>query len=414
MRRSQPRKPRTTQSQSVPVVPIEIEVVIERIIPGGLGLGHCDGQTVMIPLTAPGDKVRAQIERKSGKVSFGRLLEVLDAGPDRITPGCPYFGVCGGCDLQQLNYPAQLRAKSAIIQDCFRRIAGVSLDEITVVPSPDPWAYRSRAEWQCHPDPPAVGYFERGSHRIVDVEVCPIISSGLQKALTAARERVGDAAGRIRAGEIQAAEGDDGVAVTPPVIGGPRRLVHRRIGEFQYEFGAESFFQANAALLPALVELVVGDAAGRLAVDLYCGVGLFSLPLAKRFEQLHGVEGDEGAIAFADHNATEAGLTNATFVNGSVDQWLDEEAPQLGAIDLLVLDPPRTGAGPQTIDAITAAAPDRIVYVSCDPATLARDTKQLLKGGYAMTSVTGFDLFPQTHHVETVAKFERQRSEVRG
>ncbi|MEO6390649.1 MAG: class I SAM-dependent RNA methyltransferase, partial [Pyrinomonadaceae bacterium] len=394
MRRRQTRKPRPAESQNEQTAPVEIEVVIERIIPGGFGLGHWEGQTVMVPLTVPGDKAWARVERKSGKVLFARLLNVSESGPDRVLPGCEYFGICGGCDFQQLNYASQLRAKSAIIQDCFRRIAGVSLEDVTVVPSPDPWAYRSRAEWQCHPDPPVVGYFERGSHKICDVAVCPILTSGVQKALIAARARVSDADGRIRAGEIQATEGDDGVAVTPPVIGGPGRLVHRRIGEFLYEYGAESFFQANAGLLPALVDLVTADAIGRLAVDLYCGVGLFSLPLARRFEQLHGVEGDEGAIAFADHNATEAGLTNTTFINGSVDQWLDEEAPQLGTIDLLVLDPPRTGAGSQTIDAITAAAPNRIVYVSCDPATLARDTKQLLKSGYGLTSVTGFDLFP--------------------
>jgi 23S rRNA (uracil1939-C5)-methyltransferase len=406
MKRRYPVKkiPAVDRSGRVPEQPIE--AVIERIIPGGLGLAHADGQTVMIPLTAPGDRIKGVIERKAGKVSFARVVEIVEPSPARVAAPCQYFGVCGGCDLQQLNYAAQLAAKSAMITDCLRRIAGVTREGIEVTPSPDPWAYRSRAEWQCEPDGQRVGYFERGSHRVCDVVECPILTPVMQDTLTAVRERMNGPDGPIGPGEIQAAEGDDGVSVSPAAVPGSQTLVHRQIGEFRYQFGAENFFQANVSLLPALIETVAGAASGRMAVDLYCGVGLFSLPLARRFESVHGVEAVWAAVEVAEWNAAEANLSNVQFHAAPAAEWLAEVGSSLGQIDLLVLDPPRTGAGRDAIRAIIAAAPRRIVYVSCDPATLSRDAKQLAAAGYELGSVTGFDLFPQTHHVETVAVFD--------
>jgi 23S rRNA (uracil1939-C5)-methyltransferase len=185
-------------------------------------------------------------------------------------------------------------------------------------------------------------------------------------------------------------------------------LFQQAIVHFTYQFGGENFFQANVAILPALIDQVVGDRTGQLAVDLYCGVGLFSLPLAKRFESVRGVEGDPSAVELAQWNAADAEVANTSFDCFPVDLWLVEEGATLGTVDLLVLDPPRSGAGKEVIASIAGLKPTQIVYVSCDPATLARDARQLTESGYEMTRLIGFDLFPQTHHVETVAAFGRQ------
>jgi tRNA/tmRNA/rRNA uracil-C5-methylase (TrmA/RlmC/RlmD family) len=407
MQKNRHRRPRSDRETVRPTAE-SIELTIERIIPGGYGLAHAEGQTVMIPLTAPGDRVRARVERKAGKVSFARLIEVLEPGPERVAAPCKYFGLCGGCDFQQLDYPAQLQAKAAIIEDCFRRIAKIELNGVEVVASPTPWAYRTRAEWQCDPDHGRLGYFERGSHRICDVNECPILTPALQTALTNIRGRLTDKDQTLPSGAIQVAKGNDGVATSPPLLADSRALVQQTVGNFSYQFGADNFFQANAKLLPALINEVVGDRAGKLALDLYCGVGLFSLPLAQRFETVRGVEGDPSAVELAQWNAGDAELTNALFDCFPVDQWLATEGSDLGSIDVLVLDPPRSGAGKEVIASIAALKPSQIVYVSCDPATLARDARQLTASGYEMTRVIGFDLFPQTHHVETVAAFGRQ------
>lgn len=405
MQRNRHRRPRPDRAPLQPSADTSVEVTIERIIPGGYGLGHANGQTIMIPLCVPGDRVRARIERKAGKVSFARLVEILAPGPERIAPPCKYFGVCGGCDLQQLDYPAQLQVKAAIIKDCFRRIAKIDLDVVEVAASPNPWAYRTRAEWQCDPEHGRLGYFERGSHRICDVDACPILTPRLQATLTSIRGRLNDPDMPLPTGAIHVAEGNDTVAVSPPPLNDGAALVQQTVGQFSYQFGAENFFQANASILPVLIGEVVGERKGELAVDLYCGVGLFSLPLARHFNTVRGVEGDPSAVELAQWNATDASINNATFDCFPVDQWLEEEGSAVGPIDLLVLDPPRSGAGKNVIAAIGDARPTQIVYVSCDPATLARDARQLIESGYQLTRVTGFDLFPQTHHVETVATF---------
>lgn len=406
MQRNRHRRPRANRENGPREPAPLVDVSIERIIPGGYGLAHADGQTVMIPLTAPGDRVRARVERKAGRVSFARMLEVIEPGPERTVAPCKYFGRCGGCDLQQLDYPAQLRTKSAIIEDCFRRIAKIDLDKVEVVPSPAPWGYRTRAEWQCDPEQGRLGYFERSSHRICDVDECPILTSGLQATLTDIRRRLITKDEVLPAGAIHVAEGKDAVAVSPPLFSGGRALIQQTAGEFNYQFGAENFFQANAAILPALIETVVGERSGNLAVDLYCGVGLFSLPLSKRFKTVRGVEGNPFAVELAEWNAADAQLTNVSFDCFPVDQWLADEGPGLGSIDLLVLDPPRSGAGKEVIASIATAKPAKILYVSCDPATVARDARQLIESGFALTCVEGFDLFPQTHHVETVVTFD--------
>ena len=381
-----------------------VEVLIERILPGGAGLAHANGETILVELAAPGDRLRVRLERRRGSVAFASIVEIIEPSPARTEPPCPYFGRCGGCDFQQLNYEAQLAAKVEIIRDCLRRIARLDYPEnIPITPSPAAWHYRSRAQWQYDALRNQLGYFERGSHTVCDVASCPVIVPALEETLESLR-------GRLRAGtlpreirEFQAVAGDEGASIFPPLDEAGTREVSRRIGEHLYLFSANSFFQINQELLPALVAYAVDGARGAAALDLYCGAGLFTLPLAERFAHVTGVEAHPGAVAYARRNLTAAQLTNASLACASVGEWLSAEANAHAGLDLILLDPPRTGAEEGVIDGLLLLGARRITYVSCDPATLARDLRGLTDGGYRLDSIAAFDMFPQTHHVETVA-----------
>ncbi|HYP02645.1 MAG TPA: class I SAM-dependent RNA methyltransferase [Pyrinomonadaceae bacterium] len=385
-----------------------LEVEIERIVPGGAGLAHAEGHTLFVPLTAPGDRVRVRVDRVRGKVAFASLVEVVAPAPARVEPLCPYFGRCGGCDFQQLTYEAQLEAKVEIIRDCLRRIARIEPPaEISITPSPDIWRYRSRARWQHDASRQLLGYYELASHRVCDVIECPVIIPEVQTKLTHLRATLGegalDAAGDIE--EFQAVAGDDGVSLVPPLAEADARERFRLIAGERYRFNARCFFQINHTLLePLLAEALkgAGGDGGETAVDLYCGVGLFTLPLARRFARVTGIEGNAEAAAFARLNLSDAELSNAEIKTARVGAWLAANAAALAPVDFLLLDPPRAGAEAETIAGIIAAAPQRISYVSCDPATLARDLRALLEAGFVLDTIKAFDMFPQTHHVETI------------
>ena len=376
-----------------------IRVEIERILPGGVGLAHAGGKTVLVSLAAPGDELRVQVEREQGNVLFASVVEVLAPSPVRIEPPCPYFGRCGGCDFQQLTYEAQLAAKADIIADCLQRITRMDhVPHITVHPSPNNWRYRVRATWQIDQDKREIGYYERGSRRVCDVAECAVLLPELQETLA-----------RVRSTDwlefppelkhLDVVTGEDDVSLAPPFGEFETNELSLRVGNEVYQYNAQAFFQINPALLPQLMEFALSDAGGETALDLYCGVGLFTLPLARRFARVVGVEGNSVATRFARRNLQQAGLTNARVVTASVAEWMRSKS---GEVDFVLLDPPRAGAESAVIKGMLELHPQRISYVSCDPATLARDLKKLIAGGYAIESVAGFDLFPQTHHVETV------------
>jgi 23S rRNA (uracil1939-C5)-methyltransferase len=386
-----------------------LEVLVERILPGGVGLAHADGLTLLVALAAPGDRVRVRIERRQGRVAFASIAEIVSPSPVRIEPPCPYFGRCGGCDFQHLSYEAQLAAKVEIIRDCLRRIAQLDFTgEIPITGSPKAWRYRSRAQWQFEPQQMRLGYFERGSHRVCDVAACPVLVPELEAVLEGLREQM--KIGSLPEGvlEFQAVAGDDGSSLAPPVAEHPTREVSRRIGAHRYRFSAEGFFQINHELLGLLIAAATADAQGDTAVDLYCGAGLFTLPLARAFARVFGVEAHATAISFAGRNLEDAGLGNATLETAKVGEWLAANSERLAPVDFLLLDPPRAGAEDNTIDGILALRPQQISYVSCDPATLARDLKGLTAGGYRLDAVAAFDMFPQTHHVETVVHLKSE------
>jgi 23S rRNA (uracil1939-C5)-methyltransferase len=391
-----------------------LEVEVERILPGGLGLAHADGRTVLVALSAPGDRATVRVRSRKGRTLFASIERLVAPSPARVSPPCPYFGRCGGCDFQQLSYEAQLAAKVEIIRDCLRRLAHTEPPaDIPITPSPAEWRYRSRAQWQYDAVRRRLGYFERGTHSVCDVIDCPVVVEPLQETLTELRSLVRDDSMPDASAEFEAVAGDGGVALTPPLLDEHSREQTREVAGHRYRFDATCFFQINHALLEPLVteslrqadnsaEGREGGAAG-LALDLYCGVGLFTLPLARRFRQVIGVEGHPRACAYARRNLSDAGISNARVEESGVGPWMAAHAASLPAVDFVLLDPPRAGAEPEAIDALKSLRPARITYVSCDPATLARDLAHLLAAGYRLTSLRAFDLFPQTHHVETVA-----------
>jgi len=380
------------------------DVEIERILPGGVGLAHAAGKTIFVSLAAPGDTVRVQVEREQGNVLFASVVEVLTPSPVRIEPPCPYFGRCGGCDFQQLTYEAQLAAKAEIITDCLQRIARLDhVPEIAVQPSPKTWRYRVRATWQIDQDQQRIGYYERGSRRVCDVADCAVLMPQLQETLECVRTTDWtDFPPDLK--HLDAVAGDNGVSLSPEFAEFYTNELSLRVGDEVYRYNAESFFQINPALVGEMIAFALNDVRGATALDLYCGVGLFTLPLARRFEKVAGVEANSKAVRFARRNVEHAQLGNVRVVNANVSDWIRSTAR---AVDFVLLDPPRAGAESVVIKGILNLRPERISYVSCDPATLARDLKKLIAAGYAIEAIRGFDLFPQTHHVETVVLLRR-------
>jgi 23S rRNA (uracil1939-C5)-methyltransferase len=300
-----------------------------------------------------------------------------------------------------------------MIRDCLRRIAHVEQPpEISITPSPRQWHYRARANWQFDPGNQRLGYFERGSHRVCDVAECAVLVPRLQQTLEQLRREAsslgltrkeGRQDARQDAADIEAAAGEEDVSVVPTLAGLSAAEISRRIGDNSYQYNAASFFQVNHELLEPLVSEAINDAGGETAVDLYCGVGLFTLALARRFQRVAAVEANPTAARFARRNLNQAGISNTKVVTDRVGDWLRAKAGAIAPVDFLLLDPPRAGVEDGAIETLLNLRPRRLSYVSCDPATLARDLNALLGGGYSLDSVRAFDMFPQTHHVETVS-----------
>ena len=375
------------------------EVEIERILPGGMGLAHAGGKTVFVSLAAPGDRLRVQVEREQGNVLFASIVEIIAPSPVRIEPPCPYFGRCGGCDFQQLTYEAQLAAKSEMISDCLHRIARLEdVPEIVVTPSPNDWRYRMRAMWQIDQDERTIGYYERGSRRVCDVVDCAVLRPELQEKLEQVRATEWDQFPPDLK-HLDVVAGENGVSFAPAFADFETRELSLTLRGEIYHYNAQSFFQINPSLLVPLIEFALDDASGESALDLYSGVGLFTLPLSRQFKNVIAVESNPTAVRFARRNLQD---TNARVIAAGVAEWI-RSAP-MRDVDFVLLDPPRAGAESAVIKGILDLHPSQISYVSCDPATLARDLKKLLAGGYKIRSIRGFDLFPQTHHVETIIR----------
>jgi 23S rRNA (uracil1939-C5)-methyltransferase len=381
-----------------------LEVTIERIVPNGFGIAHAEGLTLLVPLVAPGDKARVSLGKRNGNLVFAQLEEILEPSPLRIKPGCKYFGRCGGCNFQQMDYAEQLKAKVGIIKDCLHRIARIDHEkEIEIIPSPEPWHYRARANWHADTANKKLGYFYRNSNKVCDIDECPILTGPLQEELEQLRGGLHWEEIWANVMHIDAATAGSDVSIySSEFIDEPAEITFETAG-LKYAYNARVFFQGNLYVTPKLVEAAVKDLRGNLALDLYCGVGLFSLPLAKSFANVIGVEASEEAIRFAKINADRNGLSNAEFITADTGKWLKDNYRRLSNLDVLLLDPPRIGVEKKVIGSIIEILPREIVYVSCDPATLARDLRALFDK-YELLEISAFDMFPQTHHVETIAK----------
>ncbi len=384
----------------------ETELRIEKLVYGGDGLARENGQVVLTPFVLPGETVRAEVTRAKNDLLRGRLVSVVSPAPERVEPRCPYFLRCGGCHYQHAGYEYQLAQKRAILLDLLRRIGGVEYSEEVAVVAAEPWQYRNRV--QLHVAAGEIGYFGSGSHALVAIEHCPIASPKLNECIAVLAREVG----RIRPFEAtlelftNEREVQFNLRDRAPH---PFVTLLRTLGvSTPIEYGGlrvsrDTFFQVNRFLAEKLVEAVIEGTGGHWAMDLYAGAGLFTLPLAWRFERVTAVDDSSSAFRDLEHNASAGGIMNLQTHQQTAEAHL---ATVTGAPDLIVADPPRTGLGKPGVRELLRIRAPRLTIISCDPATLARDLKPLLAGGYHIAALTLFDLFPQTAHFETIAKLE--------
>lgn len=395
-----------------------IEVTTDRIAYGGDAVARAEGMVIFIPQAAPGERLRVRITEKKKNFARAVIEEILLPAPERREPPCRYFGECGGCQLQHIDYRAQLKAKAGFISESLARIGRIDWPHPIEVKSASEFGYRSRTQIKLEKktnNTLLVGFNRAGSHTVCDVESCSVLEPGLNDALSVLRSKMA-ADRRLKQAvtdprlltEIEIASGDRGIAFEPELPGLPAGELERRIGPHSYRFSPTTFFQVNASLLEDMISDTVGTAIGELAIDLYAGVGLFTLPLASRYNRVIGVESDRRAARFAGKNITANKVTNVEFLHARVEDWLKQSAGQhYDSPDLILLDPPRAGAQ-GAVKLIAELNARYISYVSCDPTTLARDLRSLCDAGYKLNRVSAFDLFPQTYHIETVVRLERQ------
>jgi 23S rRNA (uracil1939-C5)-methyltransferase len=376
-------------------------VAIDRLASGGDGVGRLgDGRTVFVPFSAPGDRLRIRVTERRARYARGELIEILAPGRARRAPRCGLYGRCGGCSWQHLDYTTQLEAKRTILLDAIERIGGLAAPPgVEIVGSPEEYGYRTRARVVAAGG--AVGFRRPRSHEIEATLHCPVLAPALET-------RLGDAArlGALSGApvEIELAVGHDGtVRVAAVDDAGASEAVDLVVAGERLRISPGVFAQANGALLGPLCDAVAAAAgSGRSAAELYAGAGLFTLGLSRRFERVLAIEANPLATADLSFNLERAGRRDRVSIRTApverAVRALREARPEL-----VVLDPPRTGLAPAARAALAALGAERIVYVSCDPATLARDLSVLCAQGHELRSLRAFDLFPQTHHVEAVA-----------
>lgn len=379
-----------------------VEVAIEKLVHGGEGLARLPAsaasggrrQAIFVPYTLPGERVEVELDPPRRGRTTARLLAVLEPSPERTEPRCEYFGRCGGCQLQHARSAYQLELKRGILLETLQRTGGIVwTGEVSLHAGP-PWGYRNRI--RLHAAGAGWGYRYADSHRILPVTHCPIASARLNEALQTGLPAgaPGEEIELAVDNQDQGLESEDGLELL--------------VGHHHYRVSPGAFFQVNRYLIEALVSVVTAGVSGTTAVDLFSGVGLFALPLSERFTRVEAVENHPVAAVDLRHNAERAGAASRIWVSSrtALAAWEDRPAEP---VDLLVADPPRAGLGVDLVASIVGARrpPERIHLVSCDPATLGRDLKGLTGGGYAIESVHLFDLFPQTHHIETVVKLRR-------
>lgn len=384
---------RRMSDETPPVV-----VEIDSLASGGDGVGRlADGRVVFVAWTAPGDQVLVRIREQRKRFARGEIVELLRASPERRTPPCPIAGECGGCAWQHVAYPAQLAAKLRILRDAFERIGGLTAPAKIRMQAAEEFGYRSRA--RVFAQAGEVGFRRLRSHEVCGTRGCPVLVPELDAML-------GRLAEAPPAGEAEwlLAQGDGGeVSVRAKGSGAKAGAIQLRVGEDDLRIGPGVFFQSNAALRSQLAT-AVGEACGRgeRALELYSGAGFFTLGLARAFTYLTAIESDPRAVRDLGHNLAAAAAPAEVAVRPvPVEVYLAD--PRDPRPEVVLLDPPRTGLPKGGPEALAALGAERIIYLSCDPATLARDVRILAERGYRLIDLEAFDLFPQTPHIEALA-----------
>jgi len=430
----------------------ELQLSIEKLVYGGDGLSHADGKTVFVPYVLPGEEVRAEVSSRKKKLVWTKLLEILKPSAVRSKPVCPHFGTCGGCHYQHVAYDSQVRVKLEILRETLARMGGINWAGDIETHTAEPLHYRNRAQWAVrNANPRALGYYLPESNAIVPIDRCDVLSPALADTFARLQEIARDGSLPSEALEIEAFvdSGDRKVALnvafkefSKPVarltklfqdtvpslhslllldqkknrfeLSGPGYLI-QEAGGYQFRVSHLSFFQVNRFLVEDLLRTVIADAKGGLALDLYAGVGFFTLPLTKSFERVVSVDANLSATRNLCENADTA---DASVVSQHVqtEEFLKTatEVP-----DFVILDPPRAGLGQGSAQKLADLGPKEIAYLSCDPSTLARDLAVLMQTPrkpagstptihrYEIHSVDFFDLFPQTYHIETLVRLRR-------
>jgi 23S rRNA (uracil1939-C5)-methyltransferase len=407
-----PEKTRVFMVRSgVNLIVRDFEVTVEKLVYGGEGLARAEGRVVLAPFVLPGERVRVQPEREKPGLVRARPLEILQSAPERVAPQCPYFTRCGGCHYQHVSYAAQLDAKRLILMEELWRQAKIKWEREIAVVAGEPWGYRNRA--QLHMEGGKLGYRQAGSRKLCPIDACPISSPKINELIPVLAKMLRDSRWPkfVRSIELftdelnvqlNVTETDQPVArrffewcaaVIPGLVPGALDYC----GHFRVS--GNSFFQVNRFLLEALVETALQGATGESALDLYAGVGLFSLPMARQFPAVTAVESGAGAVHDLRWNAERASAANLRAEHQTAEKYLESLT---SAPDFVMLDPPRAGLGPQIVTQLNRLLPRAVVVVACDPVTLARDLAGLTGGGYRLEKITLVDLFPQTFHLETV------------
>jgi 23S rRNA (uracil1939-C5)-methyltransferase len=391
---------------------------VEKLIYGGEGLSRRNGQVVLTPFVLPGETATVQVEERKPGLLRTRLVELRSQINERVAAPCPYFGRCGGCHYQHAAYEHQVEAKRQILAEVLARIGKIAAPEPIEVISGEPWQYRNRT--QLHIRGGELGYLEAGSHRHCAITHCPISSAKVNEVIAALREMTRDRRWPRFVQSLEIFTNETDVQLNILETGKHRGGVARRFfdwcmekiagmvtgaldypsGGSLYRVSPRSFFQVNRFLVDALVEAALADMEGDSALDLFAGVGLFTIPLSRRFRNVAAVESGTAAVRDLIFNLERAALPVRAEQN-SVERYLEglDRAP-----DFVLLDPPRAGLGKAVVARLAALRPPSITIVACDPATLARDLRSLLDAGYGLERVTLVDLFPQTFHLETIAR----------
>jgi 23S rRNA (uracil1939-C5)-methyltransferase len=381
-----------------------ITITIETVAFGGEGIGRAENLVVFVPFTAPGDVVEVEIREAKKRYLRGRVKNWITPSPDRVEPPCPYFRRCGGCHYQHIEYGKQVEIKGRQVIEAFERIGKFTAPPVEpVLASPAPYGYRGKGEFHVERQRDGaywIGFMDVGGSRLVDIERCAIMDDSINEQLAYMRRPM-HAPPRVDRYVIWSLTGKSEEKHIVRIVKGQEILIP-----------AEGFFQANTALTDGLVDAVVdlaGARSGETVLDLYCGSGLFPLFLAPSCKKLIGIEIEGESVDCARLNMEKHGIENTVFHAGDVRDVLETEfGGGKEAVDIVVLDPPRTGCEREVLDHVVGLRPSRIVYVSCDPATLARDARLLVDGGYDLVTIRPVDMFPQTKHIEAVALFKNR------